>query len=169
MAMTLISRIDVANSSNLTHTFSNIPQTYVDLLAIVTGQSAGSGIDNITMYINGNSTMSNYNNILFRYTQGTGVNGAYVANSYFNTLSPGQSSYNIFSGNSITYIPNYTNSTNQKGWNTKTGLDANASNASIVGLFPTTSNITSPVTSITFSGYGLYPGAYTTISLYGIS
>lgn len=170
MAMTLISRIDVTSSANLTYTFSSIPQTYADLMLVVTGQSAGSGTDNLLVYINGNTTNSNYNQILFRYTQTIGANGSYVANSTFNALSAGQSSNNGYAGGTTTYFPNYTNSTNQKGWNSKTGLTVNsASSSSIAGIFATTSNITAAISSITCSGYGLYPNAYTTLSLYGIS
>lgn len=170
MAMTLIQRIDVTTNANLTYTFSSIPQTYVDLMVVATAQSAGSGTDNITMYINGNSTSTNYHNILFRYTQSIGVNGAYVANSYFNTISPGQTGFPSFAGGGVSYFPNYTNTSTQKGWNVKTGSSVNASSTgSIVGLFPTTSNITAAITSITLSGYGLYPTSNSTFSLYGIS
>jgi hypothetical protein len=165
-----ISTVTVGSGGASNIQFTNIPQTYTDLMVVATAQSAGSGTDNITMYINGNSTGTNYHNILFRYTQSIGVNGAYVANSYFFAVSPGQTGFPTFAGGSTAYFPNYTNTSTQKGWNTKTGSSVNASSTgSIVGLFPTISNITAAITSITLSGYGLYPTSNSTFSLYGIS
>jgi hypothetical protein len=170
MAMTLINRINVTSSANLTHVFSNIPQTYTDLFLTITSQSAGSGLDNVTMYLNGDSTMSNYNQILFRYTQSIGLNGAYVANSYFCSLSPGQTDWASFPGGTTVYIPNYTSSSTAKGYNIKTGTTVNSVNvASQVGLYPVQWNGTAAITSITLSGYGLYPTSNSTFSLYGIS
>jgi hypothetical protein len=168
--MELIERINVTSSSNLTYTFSNIPQTYTDLYVVISSQSAGTGLDNVTVYINGNSTGTNYNQILFRYTQTAALNGTYVANSYFASLSPGQTGLSNFSGGTTLYFPNYTSTSTQKGWNIKTGTSVNSVEAaSQIGLYPTTSNITSAITSITMSGYGLYPTSNSTFSLYGIS
>jgi hypothetical protein len=171
MAMALIERINVTSNSNLTYTFSNIPQTYKDLLVISTNQSAGSGVDSMFMRINGD-TGTGYSQILFRYTQSIGTDGTYITpGSYvFTSISPGATSYNNFYGGATIYFPNYTNASIAKGWNVKTGVSTNVANSSSsINLIPGQSTVTGAITSITFSGYGLYPTSNTTFSLYGIS
>ena len=168
--MTLIQRINVTTSSNLAYTFSNIPQTYVDLLLINTMQSAGTNSDVMTLAFNGDTTMANYDTMLWRYTQGVGTDGTWVGDNNFSSLSLGQTSFSSFAGGTTIYIPNYTNSSTAKIANCKTGTATNTSvSHSQVGIYGVQWTGTSAITSITLSGYGLYPTSNSTISLYGIS
>jgi hypothetical protein len=171
MAMTLISRTDVTSSAILAYSFSSIPQTYVDLLLIMTNQSSGSSIDGQTLRVNNDST-SSYTQLYFRYTQATGTNGGWVAINANpqNTTSAGQSSFANFAGVASIYFPNYTSTSTNKGWNTKTGSDMNTAAAtSSVSIIATQYTGTAAITTITISGYALYPSANSTFSLYGIS
>lgn len=170
MAMTLIERINVTGSSNLSYTFSNIPQTYTDLLVISTNQSAGTASDVMTIAFNGDTTMANYDVMLWRYTQSIGTDGTWVGDNNFSALSLGQTTYPSFAAGTTIYIPNYTSSSTAKSANCKTGSSGNASAAaSQIGIYGVQWTGTSAITSITFSGYGLYPTTGSTFSLYGVS
>jgi hypothetical protein len=171
MTMTLIARTDVTSSSNLSYTFSSIPQTYTDLLIISTNQSSGAAIDSLFVRINGD-TGSNYGGILFRWTQGIGTDGGYISNNQYFTcvLSPGTTSYSSIYGGNTLYFPNYVNSSTAKGWNVKGGSSTAVSNSSSTSWIASGQwTGTAAITSITLSGYGLYPTSNTTFSLYGIS
>lgn len=171
MGMTLIQRFDVTSSATLAYTFSSIPQTYVDLFLVLTSQSDGSGTDGQTVRVNGDSA-ANYTQNYFRWTQSVGTNGGYVSatGNPQSTTSVGQTAFPNFAGNTTMYFPNYTSTSTAKGWNAKVGSDVNvATSNSTISIIATQWTGTAAITSIQISGYALYPSAYTTLSLYGIS
>ena len=172
MAMTLIERINVTSAANLAYTFSNIPQTYVDLMLIANIQNNGAGADGTFMRFN-NDTGGNYIGNTFRYTQAIGTNGGFIAqNSYVSEVAGavGTVTYANFSHGVHMYIPNYTSTSTAKSANSKHGVSINVSNSqatiAIVGFQWTG---TAAITSISLSGYGTYPTSNTTYTLYGIS
>jgi hypothetical protein len=172
MAMTLIQRYDVTTSATLAYTFTSIPQTYVDLFLVLTSQSAGSGTDGQTVRVNGDSGASSYTQNYFRYTQSVGTNGGYVSatGNPQSTTSAGQTNLASYAGTTTMYFPNYTSTSTAKGWNAKVGSDVNATTTnSTISIIGTQWTGTAAITSIQISGYALYPSAYTTLSLYGIS
>lgn len=171
MAMTLIQRYDVTTSATLAYTFTSIPQTYTDLFLVLTNQSAGSNTDGQTVRVN-NDSAANYTQNYFRYTQSVGTNGGYVSatGNPQATTSAGQSNLNGYGGGTTIYFPNYTSTSTAKSWNAKVGLSVNAATSnSTISIIGTQWTGTAAISSIQISGYALYPSAYTTLSLYGIS
>lgn len=172
MAMTLIERIDVTSAANLAYTFSNIPQTYVDLMLIANIQNNGASADGTFLRLNGD-TGNNYIGQVFRYTQAIGTNGGYIAqNAYVSEVAAavGTATYANFAAGATMYIPNYRSTSTAKTVNSRFGSHVNTStsqNVTAITAFQWTG--TAAITSISLSGYGTYPTSSTTYSLYGIS
>ena len=171
MAMTLIQRINVTTSANLAYSFTSIPQTYTDLFLVITSQSAGTNGDALFIQMN-SDTGNNYSGLYLRYNQSVGPNGGYqTANAYINPApSPGQTTYPNYAGGTTVYFPNYTNTSIAKGLNSRGGTSlADSTIYSTTGIIAEQWSGTAAISTITLSGYGLYPTSNSTYTLYGVS
>jgi hypothetical protein len=148
--------------------FNNIPQTFTDLMIIIsarTNRSATQG-ENYVYFNNDNNNLYSYT---FLQGSGTATGSSRASNiASFTGLVPGANATSSTFGNGQVYIPNYTG--NQfKSWNNESVQENNASVAYvelIAGLYRSTNAITR-LTFSTFGG-GNYV-QYSTISLYGIT
>jgi hypothetical protein len=145
----------VTGSSVASYTFSNIPQTYTDLVLIVRG-SAGSGA-NCYLQFNGD-TGSNYTAVYM------GGNGSSSDSGRNTTASAGY--IGAFYGNSMltTHVMNYSNTSMFKNFLSRQG-DA----AQFTRFYVDSWNSTSAVTSIKVLGVEQNFDVGTTFSLYGIA
>jgi len=165
-----IATVTVGSGGVTSISFSNIPQTYTDLVILVSGRTDGSG--NMCMQINGSTT--SYSQIRLGgtgssvYTNtSTGQSGA-SGNSFLAGISGASSNTANTFGNAQIYIPNYTGDRYKVG-SSESNQENNATTA-YMELFAGVWSNTSPVTSITLLTYdtGGKFVQYSTATLYGI-
>lgn len=150
-------------SAAATVTFSNIPQTYTDLVIVssLQGSRAIYGADLQTRY-NGDSG-ANYS-----YTYITENGTAALSNRYANQAeinnagSIGGNATSVYTPN-IIHIFNYSNTNVYK-----TSLSRNSHPTVVVQAFVGLWRNTAAITSITFTGNGYNYNAGSTFTLYGI-
>ena len=147
-------------------TFSNIPQTYTDLLVKVSGETnRAATTDYYQVKINGAST--NASSIVL-YGTGSGASSTQSAGDMtFNAINGDTATVGAF-GNSEFLITNY--ATNDSKLLTENGVtETNASGGVFQFLTSGTQIITEPVTSILFTpAFGSAFQQYSTFTLYGI-
>lgn len=161
------------NASASSVTFSNIPQTgYTDLKLVCSTRSdssTNSGVyDNTQIYVNGNSTGSNYSNLRL-YGTGSGNGSDSNSSAYYTGASTGNAvTANTFA-NSEYYFANYNSTTAYKSMSSDSTTENNAT-----AVFQTLSawlyKQNTAISSITvnlFSGANFVAGS--TFSLYGIA
>ena len=142
--------------------FTNIPQTYTDLLIKVSARTS-SGVDLIYIRPNGSTSNLTYRAL---YGQGTSTGSVSASNGLIGWIDAVGDSGSVF-GNLECYISNYTSS-NFKQISTHSVSENNgatAENAAVATLWSSTSAITS---------INLFPDSgtfvqYTTATLYGIT
>jgi hypothetical protein len=166
---TLISSQTVS-SAVTSVTFSSIPQTYTDLIVLLSGrtdfaQVYGGG----TLRFNGD-TGSNYSwRRIYGQNTSTGSSGNSGTGIVDWDMNGSPTTANTFGSTQI-YIPNYTGS-NYKSCSLDYAVENNSAdgiNGMVAGLWSNTSAITSiSILSFTFATY--YLQQYTTAYLYGIS
>ena len=163
MAVTykLIETVTVGSGGASSIEFGSIPQTYTDLMVVVSGRTSGS-VSGLNITFNGNT--SNYSS---RTLQANGAAassyGTYNRNAGFLNISSETAS--VF-GSSAIYIPNYAGSTN-KSYSADGAAENNATTAYsgiIAGLWSNTAAITSVSLSPMDGSFVQYSSA----SLYGI-
>jgi hypothetical protein len=168
--------VTVGSGGSSSITFSNIPQTYTDLVVKFSARdSADTGISGGLLTLNGNTSTS-YSRMLLRGSgSGTpistsGTNGTNLGGMANTDTSNATSTF----GNSELYIPNYTSSNYKSisfdGTQEDNSASTNVAQSFIAGLWSNTSAITSitltaPVGNwtqySTFTLYGVYAGAAT--------
>lgn len=138
-------------------TFSSIPQTYTDIVVVVSGTVSANQY--VAVRFN-SDTASNYS-----FTRvagnGTSATSARASNETFGRLSIGNPS-NLF--NMIGQIQNYSNTTTYKTWLSRSNIPADFVGA-LVGLWRSTSAITT-IQFLTTTADTFAIG--TTFTLYGI-
>ena len=143
--------------------FTSIPQTFTDLVALVSGRhSAANAADYAVLSLNGSTS-----NFSSRFLQGDGSSASSTTLARFVGNIPGASATSDTFGNISLYIPNYAGSTN-KSYSTDAVTENNATfsyQTIIAGLWSDTSAITSM--TFTMNGGNFVIGS--TISLYGIT
>jgi hypothetical protein len=144
--------------------FTSIPQTYTDLVLLVSVRS-GSSSDTLFIRINGDAVSSTTSKIL-EGNGSTATGSSSTSDTFvrFGTITSAASA-NTFS-NGLAYIPNYTGSAN-KTVSVDYVMENNGTTAyqTIVGgAFPVTAAITSLSVSNTAASLAQYSTAY----LYGI-
>ena len=165
--MKLIQTITLASTAGGV-IFSSIPQTFTDLLIVVSARSlrTGNNFEYLGLFIN--NTFSGYST---RALEGSGSSArSFTEASYRNIgLIPTASATANTFGNAQIYIPNYTSSVNK----TASGDSVTENNATEAyqTLNAFTQTITGAVTRVDFdtasSGAGFAIGS--TFSLYGIT
>lgn len=165
---TAIATTTVGSGGTSNITFSNIPQTYKDLLLMISARSEAAGpfSDEVIRF---NGSMSSFTN---KYIYGNGSNALWGLNAYSSIggftagMTGNTSTANAFGAKTI-YIPNYTSS-EQKVYSVNSAAETNAITAYIHLLFGLWDN-TSAITSIQLAtDSGVDYGQYTIATLYGI-
>ena len=145
-------------------TFTTIPNTYTDLLLVISARTnTGSNVEGSTITFNGSNTYAT------RYLQGDGGSAASGTQTILNAaLFNGASATANTFGNSQIYIPNYAGTT-QKSISGD-GVSENNATQAFTGLFAASATLTSAITSITIAGNaGGSFVQYSTAYLYGVS
>ena len=163
-AYNLIATTTVGSGGAASIVFSGIPQTFTDLMMVVSGRASRSAVAD-DMFINFNGSTSNITN---KFVYG---NGASVASTSYSlhagNLVCDTATANTFANTNI-YIPNYT-SANYKSFSVDSVTENNSTTAYtdlVAGLW----SVTDAVTSLTiYSGTsGSNFMQYSSASLYGI-
>lgn len=167
--MEFISSVTVGSGGAASMSFSSIPQTFTDLLVLVSGRHNTTGSDNVIAQLN-----SNTSGYTFRYlgSSGTGVQQYSQANLGFSSGMPfgniGGTSYTANTMNNISlYLPNYTGSATKIG--VGEGGFENNSNVGYLSLTGSTSPVTAAITSITIKPAFTSFVENSTAYLYGIT
>lgn len=167
--MKAIETVTVQSGGTANIEFTNIPQTYTDLLVKLSGRSSNAANDSDTPRLQFNAdTATNYSN---RRLVGNGSTAASYNNSSEASMRlgylPASGRTASTFGNLEIYVPNYTSS-NQKSVSVD-GVDENnateAYSALVAGLWTGTSAITSIKLFITSYNFV----QYSTATLYGIT
>lgn len=144
-------------------TGGTIPQTYTDLLIVVSARSNRSAtFDNIRIMPNGATS-----GVSSRMLYGSGSSASSFTEAYISGYTNGNTATSSTFGNSSIYIPNYTSSA-QKSFSMDSVSENNATAASqaiSAGLWTGTTAITSIILD---QGDGTTWLEYTSASLYGI-
>ena len=148
----------ITTASTMTSvSFNSIPQTYTDLVLIVSGTQTGVGVAGLYISKINNDIDTNYSRTLL---QGNGTSGSSAAGTSEDSLNIGL--IGSVQTNSIFNFINYSNSTTFKTVLSR-GNDSSALVRAGVGLWQKTE----PITSFSVSGVTFSVG--TTFSLYGIA
>jgi hypothetical protein len=159
-----ISTVTVGSSGASSITFSNIPQTYTDLVIKFSGQNNNGSAD--LFYIQFNESSSNFSTrYLYGRTEGSG-SGTFTSSGLLGWINRDMIA-NAF-GSAEIYIFNYASS-NNKSYSSDTVSENNAANGTTLAFLAGLWSNTSPITSIT-----VRPGTnetflqYSSATLYGI-
>lgn len=166
----LISKVTVGSGGAANIEFTSIPQTYTDLVVLLSGRTT-TNADNygeIDLSFNGapSGTSYSWRNLMGTGASTTSQNGSSDSAIYDRGINGSGSTASVFS-NDMFYIPNYTSS-NNKSVSSDTVTENNASQAIATltaGLFSTSSAITSLRFTVV---YGTSFAQYSTARLYGI-
>jgi hypothetical protein len=167
MTYNLISTQTVGAGGASSIDFNSIPQTYTDLLLVVSMRTSGANVyEDGRIRINGSSANIYTERML--YGNGSVANTASTTNTQFNwsAVNGGTSTSNTFNNVQL-YFSNYAGSTNKPMMN-ETVIENNGTSTMMMahtGLWASTAAITS---------LSYYPSAgtvqqYSTASLYGIN
>lgn len=160
-----LSTVTVGSGGASSIAFTNIPQTYTDLVIQVSGRDNRSNLtDDFGIQINGSTST-------FSYRAVVGSGSSVSANS--NTFSVagiwnGNTSTSSIFGNATIYIPNYTSS-NPKAITSDSVMENNGTYSEL-WLTGTLWNTSTPITSITIVGnnVGSTILQHSTATLYGV-
>lgn len=166
------SAVTVGSGGAASIDFTSIPQTYTDLVLVVSTRSnngANSGIyDNNQISVNGNTTGSNYSNIRV-YGNGSGTGSDSNASAFYTGASTGNAVTASTFASSQYYFPNYTSTTTYKSMSSDSVTENNATSVFTplsAWLYKNNSAITS-ISLTLFSGGSFVQ--YSTAYLYGVS
>jgi len=154
-------------SSTSSVTFSSIPQTYTDLILIISGKAASATYDITAMYVN--SVTSGYSRTYLQGDGSSALSGRGTAEIRLRAgYLPGTNYTSQYSADTYHFM-NYANSTTYKTVLCRCNSVDTASQGfntwTQASLIPTTSAISS-ITIATANGANLYTGS--TFTLYGI-
>lgn len=160
-----IQTVEVGSGGAAEIDFTNIPQTYTDLVIKLSVRSdRATLVDGFIIRFNNDTTSGNYSNRRLFGTGAAAVSDTSSAPVFFDAST---ATANTF-GNAEIYIPNYTSS-NAKSWSSDTVHENNATTAYagiVAGLWTGTNAITSiKLTSETSANFV----QYTTATLYGVT
>jgi hypothetical protein len=167
--MQLISSAVVGSGGAASMSFTSIPQTFTDLVLVVSARHNTTGVDNTIAQLNG--TTSGYT---FRYIGSTGsaIQNFTQANIGFSSGMPcgniGGTSYtaNTFNIGSL-YLLNYTDANAKRGVS-EGAFENNDSATAYMSFTSSTSTVTAAVTSITIKPAFTSFVEHSTAYLYGI-
>lgn len=161
-----LSTVTVGAGGAASISFTNIPQTYTDLVLKISARTTqtGAALTNMIVLYNA-STASEYRNILL---YGDGTNPGYGSTStqtYF--FANGDSATANTFANSELYIPNYVNNISSKNAISDNASENNATTA-FAGFVSSLWSGTAPITSMTITPSINTFAQYSTATLYGV-
>ena len=151
-------------SASTTVTFGGIPQTYQDLILVISGTQTSGSASSPSIQFNGDTTVANY------YSHTTKGNGTVATSSaeascYMKNIFPGANQTSSVFGNYIIDVLDYNNSNKYKTVRYLGGVNANGSGQINIG-----SNLwknTNAITSVLLAVDGSWT-QYSSIALYGV-
>ena len=143
-------------------TFSSIPQTYTDLLVLVSARGDAGGQRDC--YISFNGSTSNFSNRFIEMSNNIISSGTTAR--YIGPVSGTTTTANVFS-NAAIYIPNYTGST-YKSFSGDFVAENNAQGTNAIDLSAQLWSDTAAITSVGFAPSSGSFIQYSTFYLYGI-
>jgi hypothetical protein len=164
--MQAIATVTVGAGGAASIDFTNIPQTFTDLVVKLSGRSARSAqqADNLFITLNASGTGYTYRNLS---GTGTAAGSANYASRYVSlALTAAGSTASTFSNIEI-YIPNYASTTQNKSISTDAVSENNASNAQM-DMNATLWANTAAITSLTLVPEVSTFVQHSTATLYGI-
>lgn len=162
---TKIASVNVGLLGAATIDFTSIPNTYTDLVILLSARSVTANQDDLRIRFN-SDTGTNYPfKTLFGTGSGAGSGGGTLSFAYMGVTNSSISTANTFSSNAA-YIPNYAGSTN-KSVSVDAVNENNATDATALLVSSLWSN-TAAITTITISGASGNLAQYSTATLYGI-
>ena len=170
MAVThkLIQTITVGSGGTSSIDFSSIPQTYTDLVLVMSMRTSTAGVSDYAA-VSFNSSTSSFSQITLAGTGTAAVSASYTTSPDSRIVSQvvgNTATASVFSSGSL-YIPNYTSSTN-KSFSYDAVRENNATGTELAfgaGLWSNTAAITS-IAITAWSGATILQ--YSSASLYGI-
>lgn len=163
---TALANVTVGSGGTASISFTNISQSYTDLVVILSTRSSVSGINDYPkISFNGSSSSQT-----LRALTGNGSSASSYTDTLIYTVGSGNTQTSNTFGNSVFYIPNYTNTSINKSVSSDAVNENNASTAT-QGLFAGLWSNTSAITSITIIPYNASQTflQHSTATLYGIS
>lgn len=165
MTYTLISTVTVGAGGAASIDFTSIPQTYNDLVLILSGRSndGAATADGVRLKINGATTTTTFAQIV---GTGSGVTSNGGTDDYLGNVNGGTSTANTFASMSL-HLSNYASTTTNKAYLQEITPEINASAMNMFmtnGVWASTAAITS--LSLYITGFSFVQ--YSTASLYGI-
>ncbi len=162
---TAIATTNVGSGGTSTITFSSIPQTFNDLVVLMSIRSTSGNTNATQMAVNGDTTSGNYSAIVLENAGGAA--GFIPTPQYFvGTFQPPNYTANIFSSHKV-HIPSYTNA-RRKTWIGESAAENNATTG-VADAFGVRWNNTAAITSLTFTLATGNFAEFSSITLYGIS
>lgn len=167
--MNRIASVTVGAGGAASISFSNIPQTYTNLIILLSTRSAAANnVDAVYVRLNGAS--SGYTNrVLYGETTGTGSFTPSLSYAHCGYGTGGNQTASVF-GNGYIYIPNYAGSNNKVILSDSvTESNANTYQSGVQAMTASVLTNTAAVTSITLTQESASNFAqYSTATLYGI-
>lgn len=158
-------------STTATITFSSIPSTYAHLWLLGSLRSDRTSVaSSVGIYVNSDSTASNYRYAWYRYytASGSHPNGEAGNNYEAGTLAAGNTTANVYSTIEM-FMVNYANNA-KTFYGTKTGFADTSTNSNsrlyICGNSHESSAIVSSINLVDMAGFNFVAGS--SVSLYGI-
>jgi len=164
---TLISAVTVGAGGATSIDFTSIPQTYTDLILIVSARNGGAGTtatDSLQLRLNGSTTGYTYRSL---FQIGTTT---YSATNATNAIysNGGDSTSNTF-GNTNIYLPNYALSTS-KTWSVDSVAEQNVGTGVWLNISANAWSTSAAVTSLFLVSLNSYNfQQYSTAYLYGLT
>ena len=162
----LISSVTVGSGGAATIDFTSIPQTYTDLLILVSGRSNTANVGDYLL-LNFNNSSANLSSFTLGAFGPSSTFSGSEASLFINILPAANATANIFGNNSI-YLPNYTSSQNKSG-SIEGGFENNSTSSWFLMM---TAGLWSQTAAITSIKLDLLDGNFiqnSTAYLYGIS
>jgi hypothetical protein len=168
--LTKLDTVTVGAGGAASVTFSNIPQTYTDLVVKISARDLSSNAigETLAFRINGDSSAI-YNRRRLEAVGTSVSSGAWTGDNYayVGVTNGGGTTANTFDSFEL-YLPNYVGS-NYKSYSVDCVTENNSATNNVMDLYAGLWSSTAPVTSLTFYEIGTANFAqYTTFTLYGV-
>lgn len=163
MTMTLISTVVVGAGGAANITFSAIPQTYTDLVVLLSARHTAG--DYVAMSINGLTTNRTVR-MLYAYNSTTVTSETRTDDIVDYGMVPNTNTANTF-GNTSIYFPNYSSSIN-KSFSVDGVRENNSTSGVVEGIGAGLWASTAAITSLSFYSTAGTIMQYSSASLYGI-
>jgi hypothetical protein len=163
MAFTKIATVTVGSGGASSIDFTSIPNTYTDLMVLISGRSALTGSNYMTLTLNGSSSTFSMRGM---FGSGTSTGAFTTPSNYAGENAVSTATSSTF-GNTYLYFPNYAGSTNKSYSGDGVG-ETNAS-AAFQSIFAGQWATTSSVTSVSLTPISTTWLQYSSATLYGIT